>query len=141
MFKITNGNPNPFTGRFDGQDYAFPHGQPVYCPDDAAKHIFGLGQADKSNVLSRNGWATVTGGLAVGLAILNNFKFVAVEQVYDAPLAIDVAHGPAPVVGDAGGVSADDAATPAVDDRAGLGRAASAAATAGLSGAAATRRA
>lgn len=119
MFKITNGNLNPFVGRFDGQDYAFPPAQPVYCPDEAAKHIFGLGQVDKSSVLSRNGWATVTGGLAVGLAILNNFKFVSVEQVYDAPLAIEVAHGPAPVVGDAGEGSADDVPAPAVDDRLG----------------------
>jgi hypothetical protein len=118
MFKITNGNDNPFVGRFDGQDYAFPCGQPVYCPDDAAKHIFGLGQSDKSNVLSRNGWATVTGGLAVGMTILNNFKFVAVEQVYDAPLATELAHGPAPVVGDAGGAVTDGAAPSAVDDRA-----------------------
>lgn len=117
MFKITNGNLNQFVGRFDGQDYAFPPAQPVYCPDEAAKHIFGLGQVDKSSVLSRNGWATVTGDLEVGLAILNNFKFVSVEQVYDAPLAIELAHGPAPVVGDAGGAAADDAAPPAVDDR------------------------
>ena len=118
MFKITNTNGFPYTGRYDGKDFTFPAGAPVYCPDDAARHIFGLGQQDKSAVLSRNGWATVTSGLQVGLDILNNFKFIAVEQVFDAPMADEIAHGPAPVIGDGGDGAADDAEFPPVDDAA-----------------------
>lgn len=106
MYKITNKNEFTFTGRFDGKDYRFPAGKTVSCPDDAAAHIFGVGQQDKTAVLSRNGWATFSGSLAEGMAVLNKFQFEGVEVKLDAPLALVNESGPAPGPEGAG---ADDA--------------------------------
>jgi len=105
MFKITNGNETTFIGRFNGQDYAFPSGEAVYCPDDAASHIFGLGNHDKTAVLARNAWATPSVPYAVGMATLNRFSFQHMSPTFDAPLAIvepvKPDYGPAPVDRDA----------------------------------------
>ena len=101
MYRITNGNAFDFTAMFDGQEYFFPSGEPVYCGPDATAHIFGLGQQDKSAIMSRHGWATYSNTYQQGLAILNNFKFEHMTQVLDAPLALVGADsGPAPGVQD-----------------------------------------
>ena len=42
---------------FDGHRYAFPPGEKVMVPMDAARHMFGVGEADKTPVMHRNGWA------------------------------------------------------------------------------------
>jgi len=104
MFRITNGNDFDFIGRHNGNDYSFPKGQPVYCEDAPAAHIFGIGQPDKSAVLARHGWAAVTASIDQGLRILNAFTFEHVIPAYDAPLALvggDDGYGPAPVDQDA----------------------------------------
>ena len=100
MFKITNGNKTDFIGRHNGIDYAFPAGKPVYCEDEPAMHIFGIGQKDKTPIIARHGWGTLTGGLAQGMEVLNAFQFEHMSQNLDAPLA-RIVHGPAPVVQDA----------------------------------------
>ena len=104
MFKITNRNKESFTGRFNGTDYEFPVNKPAMCDDEAAAHIFGIGQPDKSAVLARHGWAAVTASIDQGLRILNAFTFEHVIPAYDAPLALvggDDGYGPAPVDQDA----------------------------------------
>lgn len=97
MYRITNGNDFDFIGRANGKDYLFPKGQPVYCDDEPAQHIFGIGQADKSAVIGRHGWAGTTASLLQGLSVLNAFAFEHMSPVYDAPLALIDDHGPAPV--------------------------------------------
>ena len=136
MFKITNMNEQGspafnFVGRFDGVDYSFPspslvHGkqklQPVYCDDEAVRHIFGIGDPVKSPYLARHGWAQVTGTVEQGMAILNKFVFEHVTQELDAPLAVVTRgkkhdpskHDPALVSQGAGANAADDARAPAV---------------------------
>jgi len=99
MFKITNGLKEDFVGRFNGNDYKFPAGEPAYCEDDAAMHIFGIGQKDKTEILSRHGWATYASSIEEGMKKLNAFKFEHVNPKLDAPLAL-IDHGPAPVVQD-----------------------------------------
>lgn len=42
---------------FDGQLYAFPPGQKVMVPLEAAQHMFGVGQADLTAIMHRKGWA------------------------------------------------------------------------------------
>jgi hypothetical protein len=128
MFKVTNTNTDgvakDFIGRYDGLDYQFPSpvggkNQPVYIPDDAAAHIFGVGSYDKTRVLVRHGWATFSSGIAAGMAVLNKFIFEQPEVAYDAPMAlISDDHGPAPVVQGAPGEAADDAEPGAVADEA-----------------------
>ena len=102
MFMITNGTDEDFEARFDGRDYLFPKGQPVYCDDDVAAHIFAVGNSDKSAVLARHGWSKPGQTIADGMKILNSFTFAHMAPVYDAPLAL-IDHGPAPVGQDAAG--------------------------------------
>ena len=112
MFKVTNTNDFDFTGRYNGMDYSFPKGTMVVCEDDPAKHIFGIGDADKTAVIARHGWSKPAQPTAEGLAILNRFQFDYIQPVYEAPHAASLsAHGPPPVVQDAPGAesSADDA--------------------------------
>jgi hypothetical protein len=141
MFKIVNNNdkmPNgdsDFIARHNGLDYAFPRHKAVYCPDEAAKHIFAIGDPDKASVIARHGWAPPSATLQTGLKVLNNFSFEYMAPVFDAPMAAIErmpeiqeeefsAHGPAPVVQDAlGGEAAATAMPPgAVAERRPPGR-------------------
>jgi hypothetical protein len=54
--RVVNHNDQTLHGRFDGEDYEFPPELPVDISLDAAKHIFGLGQEDKAQVLNMLGW-------------------------------------------------------------------------------------
>ena len=96
MFKITNGNDFTFSAAFNGETYTFPKGKQVACEDEAVAHIFGLDQTDKTGIMSRHGWITVTGPKKDGLAILSRFKFEVVKPVIEIESA-RVAHGPAPM--------------------------------------------
>jgi len=130
MYKITNNGAEDFVGRYDGIDFAFPVGQPVYCETDAANHIFGLNSPDKTAVLVRHGWSKFTNTLAEGMEILNSFSFEGVGAPNDAPLARVLAepadHGPAPVgqdaPADAGGTDGSPATAGAVEAPAAGGR-------------------
>jgi|GEM_PF-3997427 hypothetical protein len=116
MFKITNGNEFKFKARFDGMEFVFPPGEAVMCQDEAAQHIFGIAERDKTPVLARHGWVKPMAPLDDGMAILNRFKFEHVEQRFDAPLAQGYDdHGPAPVIQNpaAGAAVADEASKPA----------------------------
>lgn len=55
---VTNGGKEPFTGRFDGQEYEFLPGKPVVITELAASFLFayGLPDAMRARVLVRNGW-------------------------------------------------------------------------------------
>ena len=117
MLTITNGNVDDFVGRYDGVDYFFPSGKTTAIPDDAARHIFGVGQEDKTDVLVRHGWMKMSTDRKEGMAILNNFSFNVADQlmpgdVIDAPaVTVDNGQGSAPLqTGSTGGVS--DGSTP-----------------------------
>ena len=75
MLTVKNGNNFDFVGRYDGVDYQFPQGMTTALPDEAAKHIFGVGLADKQDVLVRHGWMTHTGDMAQAMEKLNGFSF------------------------------------------------------------------
>ena len=53
---VTNGNTFDHQDRYDGQDFFFPKGERVTIPIIAAQHMFGLGNADKTETLIRLGW-------------------------------------------------------------------------------------
>jgi len=54
---VTNGNDEPYSDRYDGEDYTFPPGERVMITTDAATHIFGFNLVDKSETLVRTGRA------------------------------------------------------------------------------------
>ena len=56
MLKVTNKSGEEFSDRFDGHDYSFPKGSTVSINEDAARHIFGFGEGDKTPYLVRLGW-------------------------------------------------------------------------------------
>lgn len=100
MFKVTNGNTFDFTAKFSGVPYTFPKGQAVLLPEDAARHIFVIGDPNKAPYFSRHGWALPSENLDRGHKILAAFKFEAAQVKYEFPLAAEVAnddHGAAPV--------------------------------------------
>ena len=75
MLIVKNNTGSPFSGRFDGVDYPFPPGEEVMVPKDAARHIFGLGEADKTATLMRHGWMRASHERDAAMNILNGFSF------------------------------------------------------------------
>ena len=81
MLTVKNKNAFDFTGRYDGSDYSFPSGMVTAVPDDAAKHIFGVGLPDKTDVLVRHGWMSHSNKFNEAMSILNNFSFNVADQL------------------------------------------------------------
>jgi hypothetical protein len=54
---VTNTNDFHHSDRFNGRDYEFPPKERVAIPVDAAVHMFGFNQPDKTETLTRLGWA------------------------------------------------------------------------------------
>jgi len=57
VIKVTNASGSDHQDRYNGVDYKFPYGESVIIPDDAAIHMFGMGQQDKLRQITRLGWA------------------------------------------------------------------------------------
>ena len=93
MLKVTNNNFFDLKDRYDGRDYVFPANKTVRCPEEAAKHIFGLGAVDKMPYLARQGWVRTANDLQEGMAILNQFAFMAVQEDLADDMAL-VEHRP-----------------------------------------------
>lgn len=62
-------------GRYNGKDYAFPFGEPVNVHLDVARHLFGLGNDDKSAALSRLGWVQSSSDFPDAIERLGNIRF------------------------------------------------------------------
>ena len=56
MLIVNNGLDYEIRARFAGQDYEFVPGEDTPCDEEVARHIFGFGEADKSQALLRLGW-------------------------------------------------------------------------------------
>jgi len=54
---VTNTNDFVHTDRYDGEDFVFPPHEQVLVPVEAAEHMFGFNNPDKSAILQRLGWA------------------------------------------------------------------------------------
>ena len=113
MLTVTNRNLFDFTGRFDGEDYPFPMGKTTAVPEDAAKHIFGVGLPDKIDILVRHGWMQSSVQLASAMDILNKFSFNVADQleageiietaIESVPLSEEQEQGSAPLQTGSGG--------------------------------------
>jgi hypothetical protein len=54
---VTNHNDFYHSDMFDGDSFDFPPGEKVLLPVEAAKHMLGFGRSDKTETLTRLGWA------------------------------------------------------------------------------------
>ena len=96
MFRVTNNNDFDLTDRYDGQDYRFPAGKTVRCPDAVVVHVFGLGNPDKKPVLTRQGWLRSSSEFDSAMEKLNNFTFEFIEEKHDEEFAL-IEQGKAPL--------------------------------------------
>ena len=56
---VTNNNRFRHEDMYDGTPYIFPAGEKVLIPTIAARHMLGFGVADKTETLTRLGWANL----------------------------------------------------------------------------------
>jgi hypothetical protein len=75
MIFVKNTNSFVFRGRYDGVDIEFPINERVPIGNEAARHIFGFGDEDKTPVLVKQGWCIASNKTEDGLRILNRFVF------------------------------------------------------------------
>lgn len=113
MLAVKNNTGNLFTGRFDGIDYPFPPGEEVMITKDAARHIFGLGEADKTAVLVRHGWMKGSHDRDAAMSILNGFSFSQTKLVTSSDIpeeASEAEHESSPHAEGEGGEPVSDGA-------------------------------
>lgn len=100
MIFVRNNTGIAFADRYDGVDHVFPVGEMVECSEDAARHIFGYGQPDKTQNMIRLGWAATTGGIAAAYERLAKFEFlqgrIVVEEPMDETILEHLQEDPAP---------------------------------------------
>lgn len=82
--QVTNHSASTLRGRFAGEDYEFPPEKPMAISRQAATHIFGLGQADKTRALNNLGVLVGTVTYKEALEVLKQISFVEGYMVYDA---------------------------------------------------------
>ena len=120
---VVNRTDSEFSDRFNGQDFVFPVGKKILVSEDAARHIFGLGEADKRPYFARLGWLRTQADLDAAEARLARFQFSAFDpyaQLNDDP-------EPGPTEQRLSPVADDEAAPPVSDGPGGAAAAASAA--------------
>lgn len=91
---VTNKNDFVHTDRFDGEEFVFPPNVPVSISVEAAQHMLGFNLVDKSETLSRLGWAMkydpetkIIGDDPDGVHKLANFVFDEAVMVAKSSLA------------------------------------------------------
>ena len=91
FLSVKNNGNEPFSCKYDGILYSFPVGESAAVPIMAAQHIFGLGKADKQEVMARHGWITHSTELDKGYTKLNSFAFSEYKEPSDKlpPLILD----------------------------------------------------
>lgn len=80
---VTSKLDKPFKARFHGVDYEFKRGKGVEMPVEAAAHIFGFGEEDKTRALHRLGWLTTTEGMEAARERLDRIDFLPADQIIE----------------------------------------------------------
>jgi hypothetical protein len=80
---VTSNYPKTFKGKFHGVEYVWKPGDVVNMPVDAAEHIFGFGQDDKTKALHRAGFLNTLQDMDEAMEKLGMFSFAPVEQVFE----------------------------------------------------------
>lgn len=83
--QVTNRNPFPLSGMFDNRGYVFPPNQPTSVPEPAARHIFALGQENKTGALNRLGLLKPGDTLEKANEALSNVQFVMGYTAFESP--------------------------------------------------------
>ena len=81
--QVTNRNTFPLAGRYAAIDYEFPPGKATELPREAANHIFGLGQQDKTRALNCMGILKAGVTYKEALAVLDKVIFAEGRMVYE----------------------------------------------------------
>jgi hypothetical protein len=100
---VTNNGDKTLRGpqvRFNGIPYEFPAGERVTISFDAAKHIFGIGAANKDDVLSKHGWMQYAADRDAAMAQLGLFSFGSPDDPIPEPVKDLVPEKPIPPVED-----------------------------------------
>lgn len=102
FLSVRNNGNTPFAAKYDGREYVFAPDQLTIIDADAARHIFGVGMANKTEVLTRHGWLSHSSGLANAMAKLDAFSFSIPNENPDDEPVVELASllTPAPVVED-----------------------------------------
>lgn len=80
---VTSNFDKKFKGKFHGVEYLWKPGDTVNMPVEAAAHIFGFGEEDKTRALHRAGFLTTVEDMDEAMAKLGKFSFAPVEQVFE----------------------------------------------------------
>ena len=112
MLTVTNRNSFDLNDRFDGTDFCFPAGKTTAITEDAARHIFGLGEADKKDALVRLGWLATTGDMSSATDKLNNFSFDVVSDISPGDVIEASSEEPMSLVEEQGTAPLQEDATP-----------------------------
>ena len=75
MLKVTNKGTVALHDRYNGQDFGFAPGASVIIGEDAARHIFGVGEGDKIPTLVRLGWMSTNCDYEEAMRRLSDFVF------------------------------------------------------------------
>jgi hypothetical protein len=86
MLKVTNKSDIDFADRFDGNDYSFPKGSTVAISEDAARHIFGFGEPEKTPCLVRLGWMKSSREYDEAMKIMSGFVFSVGDTLNDGEI-------------------------------------------------------
>lgn len=91
MIGVKNRTGQKIEAKFDGREYVFESDEKVTTPlsDDAARHIFGYGERDKTRALLRLGWVSNGANLPAALERLAKVQFLAAEE----PKFVEVENG------------------------------------------------
>lgn len=82
--QVTNHTASALRGRFAGENYVFAPEEPTAISRQAAVHIFGLGQTDKTRALNNLGILTGEVTYKQALEVLAKISFVEGHMVYEA---------------------------------------------------------
>ena len=83
MIGVKNHSGAKLVAKYAGKEFSFEADENVTTPlgEDAARHIFGYGEQDKTRALLRLGWLSNGSTLQTGLDKLSQFQFLAVEDI------------------------------------------------------------
>ncbi len=121
FLRVTNGLTEKVKGRYDGVDYLWKPGEVRDIPLEAAQHIFGFGQDDKSRAMNRLGWMPSSAQADEAYEKLASISFDMVEQVFQLPKQgkgkkLGNARSPVTAEGSEGGAAPKGAASPEDSD-------------------------
>ena len=80
---VTSNFDKKFKGKFHGVAYEWKPGATVNMPVEAAAHIFGFGEEDKTRALHRAGFLSTVDDMDAAMEKLGKFSFAPVEQVFE----------------------------------------------------------